>query len=141
MLHSPGMSRVLVVDDNADAREMIATMLRTAGYDVSLAADGKEGVERYAELRPALVLADIFMPGMDGIGMIREIRRKFPDARIIAMSAGWNVPNLEVSGELRDLDVLAVAKTVGADHVLAKPLDRSTVTTAVAAVLAGPAGA
>ena len=73
--------------------------------------------------------------------MIREIRRKFPDARIIAMSAGWNVPNLEVSGELRDLDVLAVAKTVGADHVLAKPLDHSTVTSAVAAMLAGSAGA
>lgn len=131
------MSHVLVVDDNADAREMIATMLRTAGYKVSLASDGAEGLERYAELRPELVLADIFMPGMDGIGMIREIRRKFPEARIIAMSAGWNVPNLEVSGELRDLDVLAVAKTVGADRVLAKPLDHVTVTSAVAAMLAG----
>src|SRR5436190_11241599 len=79
------MSHVLVVDDNADARELLATMLRTAGYDVSVAADGREGLERYAELRPSLVLADIFMPGMDGIGMIREIRREFPDARIIAM--------------------------------------------------------
>ena len=134
------MSHVLVVDDNADARELIATMLRTAGYDVSLAADGSEGLARYAELKPALVLADIFMPGLDGIGMIREIRAKFPDARIIAMSAGWNVPNLEVSGELRDLDVLAVAKTVGADRVLAKPLDHETVTTAVAAMLADARG-
>jgi CheY-like chemotaxis protein len=127
------MTHVRVVDDNADAREMLAAMLRTAGYDVSLAADGKEGCDRYA----ALVLADIFMPGMDGIGMIREIRRTYPEARIIAMSAGWNVPNLQVSGELRDLDVLQVAKNVGADHVIAKPLDRDTVTSAVAAVLAG----
>ena len=135
------MKHVLVVDDNADAREMLAAMLRTAGYDVSLAADGKEGVDRYAELKPALVLADIFMPGMDGIGMIREIRRDFPDARIIAMSAGWNVPNLEVSGTLRELDVLQMAKTVGADRVIAKPLDRETVTSAVAALLAGSTGA
>ncbi len=134
------MSHVLVVDDNADARELVAAMLRTAGYDVSLAADGTEGLALYAELRPSLVLADIFMPGMDGIGMIREIRRSFPEARIIAMSAGWNVPNLEVSGELRDLDVLEVAKTVGANSVLAKPLDHVKVASAVAALLAGMPG-
>jgi len=114
------MQNVLVVDDNADAREMLATMLKTAGYDVALVADGQEGYDRFAELKPAVVLADIFMPGMDGIAMIREIRRAFPDARIIAMSAGWNVPNLQVSG-----------------RVIAKPLDRETVTSAVAAILAG----
>jgi CheY-like chemotaxis protein len=131
------VARILVVDDNAEVREVLATMLRIEGYEVTVAADGKEGLARYAALRPALVIADIFMPEMDGVGMIREIRREFPEARIIAISAGWNVPNLQVSAELAAHDVLALAKSVGADHVLAKPLDPDVLVAAVAAVLSG----
>ena len=131
------MPQILVVDDSADVRELLAVMLESAGYEVAFARDGKEGVERYAALRPALVVADIFMPTMDGLAMIREIRHDFPDARIIAISAGWNVPGLQVSGELADLDVLAIAQTAGADRVLEKPLDPDRLVAAVAAVLSG----
>jgi CheY-like chemotaxis protein len=135
------VTRILVVDDNAEVRELLATLLRLEGYDVTLAADGKEGLARYAALRPALVIADIFMPEMDGVGMIREIRRDFPEARILAISAGWNLPNLQVSAELAEHDVLALAKTAGADLVLAKPLDPEVLVAAVAAVLSGATAA
>ena len=141
MLHSGTVSHVLVVDDNADARELLATILRNEGYEVSLAADGKEGVERYAALRPALVVADIFMPGLDGIGMIREIVTLDPAARIIAVSAGWNVPNLEVRGELGDLDVLALARDAGAVGIIRKPIDPAAVVGAVATALSRPSAA
>ena len=131
------MQQILVVDDNPDARDLLGAMLRVEGYDVVFACDGEEGVARYAALRPALVVADIFMPTMDGLTMIREIRHRFHDARIIAISAGWNVPNLVVSGELAELDVLAAAKEAGADRVLEKPLDPDHVVATVAAVLSG----
>jgi two-component system chemotaxis response regulator CheY len=132
---------ILVVDDNADARDLLATILRAEGYEVSLAADGKEGYERYVALRPALVVADIFMPGLDGIGMIRQIVAADPAARIVAVSAGWNVPNLEVSEELRELDVLALARDAGAIGILRKPIDPDAVAAAVATALARPSAA
>jgi len=92
------MARILVADDHADSRELFAVMLRGAGHEVLLAADGKEVLALYRRERPDLALIDVFMPGKDGIEVIVELRREFPGAKLLAMSAGWSTPTGAATG-------------------------------------------
>lgn len=68
-----GLPTVLVVDDNADMRAYIADLLR-AEYDVELAADGAEALDRMAVRRPDLVLTDVMMPRLDGFGLLHKMQ-------------------------------------------------------------------
>ena len=78
---------VLVVEDHADTRDVLDTLLRTEGYDVTIAVDGVEAIERYRQRPADVVLIDVFMPRKDGIETIRELRAEFGDPLCIAMSA------------------------------------------------------
>jgi two-component system chemotaxis response regulator CheY len=69
---------VLVVDDDATARRLIAHILRREGYDVVTASDGLQAFEMIAESRPHAVVTDGMMPRMDGAGLLRMLRRS-PD--------------------------------------------------------------
>ena len=73
--------RILVVDDEADVRRLVATALDTSGYDVHLAADGEEALRMAARYLPDLVLLDIMMPGMDGYAVYDRLRAKPIDLR------------------------------------------------------------
>ena len=66
--------RVLVVDDYDDARELLGLILQHVGFDVRLAANGAEALERARLDRPDVVVMDLFMPGMDGIEATRRMR-------------------------------------------------------------------
>ncbi len=66
--------RVLVVEDNEDAAETLADVLRLGGHDVEVARDGMEGLRRAAEWRPDVVLCDIGLPGVDGYEVARRLR-------------------------------------------------------------------
>jgi two-component system, OmpR family, response regulator AdeR len=79
---------ILVIDDSEIDRMIIEELLTVAGYKVILAVDGKGGVAKCLEHRPALVLTDMIMPGMTGTEMILKVRAESPGTRIIAMSAG-----------------------------------------------------
>ena len=68
------MARVLVIDDEPAVREMIVTMLRRQGHDVFDAGDGIEGLRVAADRPVDLVITDVVMPEMEGIGLIRELR-------------------------------------------------------------------
>lgn len=68
------VKRVLVVDDSEVTRDLIATILRSEGYDVVEAINGKEGVEKIAEHEPLLVVTDLEMPIMDGFGLLAAVR-------------------------------------------------------------------
>jgi two-component system chemotaxis response regulator CheY len=82
--------RILIVEDAIYMREMLAEMF---GYEkekyevVDFAVNGKEGVEKYKELKPDIVTMDLVMEVMDGIQAIREIKKYDPDALIIAITA------------------------------------------------------
>ena len=115
MMSKPGAGRVLIVDDDADARESLKLLLETAGYEVEAAANGSHAL-RLQRMRPAdAVITDIFMPISDGIETVKQMRTEFPDLRIIAVSAGGRTVGTET--------YLAVALAAGADAVLRKPMD------------------
>ncbi|EPG75498.1 response regulator receiver domain protein [Leptospira fainei serovar Hurstbridge str. BUT 6] len=70
-----GTVRILAVDDSATMRSLVQQTLGMGGYDVLLASDGKEGIEKFGEGPFDLVITDINMPVMDGITFIRELRK------------------------------------------------------------------
>ena len=79
--------RVLIVDDNRDAADSLATVLMQMGHQVYVAQDGRAGMELAFRVRPHIVLMDIAMPGMSGIELGREMREALgPDARIVAVT-------------------------------------------------------
>lgn len=82
------MSRtILVVDDAAFMRMMIRDILAKEGYTIHEAVNGRDAIEKYAELQPDLVTMDITMPELDGISALRAIRDSDPAARILMVSA------------------------------------------------------
>jgi DNA-binding response OmpR family regulator len=119
---------ILVIDDNASVRKAITLMLEGGGHCVTGAKDGTEGLRAFEELDPDLVIVDIIMPEKDGIEIIREMRRAKPEARIIAMTGG---------GRLTNLDFLKMARAFGAVDTLAKPIDPDDLVTRVEACLEG----
>jgi DNA-binding response OmpR family regulator len=106
--------QILVIDDDAAIRLTIETILTSSGYGVVCAADGKEGVRLFRDLRPDLVITDVIMPVQEGIETILVLRQEQPDAKIIAMSGG---------GRIASSNLLGMARGFGADHILAKPFD------------------
>ena len=63
-----------------------------AGDEVQIAADGEEGVHLFRTAPADLVITDLFMPNLEGLDVIKELRRDFPEAKIIAISGGARVP-------------------------------------------------
>ena len=79
---------ILIVDDAAFMRMMIKNILTKNGYNVAGEAEnGVKACEKYAELRPDLVLMDIAMPELDGIGALKKIKGADPNAMVIMCSA------------------------------------------------------
>lgn len=79
---------VLICDDALFMRTMVRDILVKAGFEVVGEAEtGTQAVEKYKELKPALVTMDIVMPDMGGIDAVREITKEHPDARIVMCSA------------------------------------------------------
>jgi len=98
--------RVLVVDDEASIRDLLAKTLALAEYDVDVAADGRSAVERLRILPYDLLITDLRMPGVDGLSVIREARRLKADIPVIIITGFSNeasaieAANLGVSGYL-----------------------------------------
>jgi two-component system chemotaxis response regulator CheY len=78
---------VLVVDDAAFMRMMIRDILAQEGYEIHEAVNGRDAVEKYAEVRPDIVTLDITMPEMGGLEALRRIREQDPDACVLIVSA------------------------------------------------------
>ncbi|MBV8759072.1 MAG: response regulator [Deltaproteobacteria bacterium] len=83
-----GKLRIAIVDDNEDARELVAHMLETAGHEVFLAHDGPSGLETILEHAPDAALIDIGLPGMTGLDVARALKERRPDlpTRLIAFT-------------------------------------------------------
>ncbi len=73
--------RILVVEDNADSRDLLAKLLGMSGYEVVSACDGESGYNAALKQIPDLIITDINMPRMDGIALLKKVRRQSPLAR------------------------------------------------------------
>jgi len=108
------MTKILVIEDNAIVRNTVTRILQSAGYAVVTANDGLQGFEMFRKEEPDLVISDIIMPQQEGIGTIRQILAERPDAKIIAISGG---------GRIGNIDFLSIARKMGAADALSKPFD------------------
>jgi len=79
--------KILLVDDEPDFLELIRTRLASYGYDVLLAADGREALSRIRSERPDAVLLDLVMDGMDGLETLRQIRKVDPRLPVFMLTA------------------------------------------------------
>jgi two-component system response regulator HydG len=79
--------RILVVDDESNARNALAEILREEGYVCETAADGFKGLGRFGEFEPDLVLTDLKMPGMDGVEFLTKVRERTPGLPVVVMTA------------------------------------------------------
>jgi CheY-like chemotaxis protein len=108
------MANILVVDDDALLRETLKVVLESVGHDVQLATNGVEALRIVESYKPDLVLTDIIMPEMEGIELIRAVRKIHPSTPVIAISGG---------GRTGNADFLRVAKTFGAAAIMQKPFE------------------
>lgn len=113
--------RVLLVDDNIDAVELLAELLRRAGHDVRIATEPQEALREVPAFQPEVAIVDIGLPIMDGYELARQIRATIARCGLIALSgyaAETNPPDTRVSSF---------------DHHLTKPVEHSALMRAVAA--------
>ena len=82
-------TKILVVDDDPNSRDIVQTFLEAKGYEVITAADGKDALAQLEEFRPVLVLLDVMMPGMDGWEVARVIKNHpdFGRTRVVMLTA------------------------------------------------------
>ena len=110
---SRSIPRILVVDDDPDIRGVINEFLRPDGYDVRLAASGREAFSILGFEDVDLVLTDLVMPDCEGIEMIQAIRQRYPAVKTVAMSGAVFGPYLRA------------AELLGANAAISKPLNSS----------------
>jgi DNA-binding NtrC family response regulator len=103
--------RVLIVDDEANARTALAELLRDEGYAVDTAADGFKALPKLEELPPDIVLTDLKMPGLSGLELMGKVRERVPEAVVIVMTAFGGV------------DTAVQAMKLGAADYLTKPVN------------------
>ena len=118
------MATILLIDDEEQVRMLFQVALVGAGYRVLTAENGQHGLRLVEHQEVDLMLVDILMPGMDGLGLIPLLRKARPASKIIAMSGG--------SGEW---DYLDTAKHLGANDTLKKPFSLQELLDAVSAQL------
>lgn len=118
------MARILVIDDSDDLRTIYQQMLSAAGYDVAVAAGGREGISHFRNQLPDLVITDLFMPDLDGFQTIKRLVEEFPSVKIIAMSGH------DMAGSM-----LQIAQAFGARETLQKPFRVDKLLRTVADVL------
>jgi two-component system response regulator (stage 0 sporulation protein F) len=104
------MATILIIDDEEIIRVLLRSALEEVGYEVTEAANGREGLELYRRRPADLVITDIIMPELDGLDMLLELTREFLHAKVIA-----------ISGAGEEKNVVDVANLLGARQTFQKP--------------------
>jgi CheY-like chemotaxis protein len=116
--------RVLLIDDNAELAAATAAFLRSQGLDVQIALTGREGLEAAPDFKPQVTLCDLNLPDMSGLEVIRLLRSnplsRYTYAVVLTAMSKWEIRELE-----------SLAKGIGIDEFLSKPLTTEAVRTLV----------
>jgi CheY-like chemotaxis protein len=123
------MAHVLVVDDVAVVSTAVSIILTRAGHTVETAANGREALSIVGRRAPDAVITDLWMPDLDGLGLIKALRADFPDVAIVAMSGGSRLYSEESS--------LNRARDAGVTQLLMKPFDTADLLKTIANALEG----
>jgi DNA-binding NtrC family response regulator len=115
--------KILIIDDDTSLRRVLEYNLQEAGYLVSAAASGEEGLSLFAEEIPALVITDMKMPGMDGMQVLKSIKERSPETLVIIITAFGSV------------DIAVEAMKAGAYDYITKPFNRDELRLTVAKAL------
>jgi len=131
------MARIIVIDDEEDVRNVLKEVLERAGFDVEIAANGDDGLDLLSNKGADVVITDIIMPGKNGVETVHDIRKNFPNTRVIVISGGGNVTPMEYEpSAIKTSAYLASAAAAGADVTLTKPFDRREILDAVNQLIA-----
>jgi DNA-binding NtrC family response regulator len=103
--------RILIADDDESGRSGLAALLSMWGYEVQEAVDGKDALERAPVFRPSVVIADMIMPMIDGLGLLKPLAAAVPDAAVILLTAHGSI------------ETAVSAMREGAYDYMAKPVD------------------
>ena len=117
------MAKVLVVEDDANANKLICAVLRRAGHEPMSARDGQEALDALDRAHVDLIVTDVMMPRVDGVGLTRSLRE-----------AGWDVPVLMLTAK-QGQEALREGFLAGADDYLTKPADMGELVLRVSALL------
>ena len=120
-------ARILIIDDEPSALDLLRRIFEGEGYQVVLAANGLEGVELFRQNPCDLVITDIVMPGKDGLQTILDLREEYPDLPFVAISGG---------GAISKERYLTVAGYLDRVVTLAKPFAIEAIVAAVERLLA-----
>lgn len=118
----PQTARVLVADHDPIQRAMVAGMLDLAGFDCEEAVDGEAALQALARRPADVAVLEMLMPSKDGLEVLIQIKREWPDTKVLTISAG---------GLMSPVHLLHLARALGADATMAKPLRRGAFVAAV----------
>ncbi len=113
------MDKILVIDDEKPTLAMFRLFLAAYGYEVLTAENGSQGLELFERERPPIVLTDIKMPGMDGLGLLKKIKSIAPATEVIVMTGHG------------DADLAVQALDLDATDFIHKPIQRAALDAAL----------
>jgi DNA-binding response OmpR family regulator len=119
------MARILIADDNAEIRQLLNSILADEGHQVVVAADGKEALDMMLSHAPDLLVLDIMMPGLDGYGVLKEMK---------AAGIRENTKILVLTAKTQEADWVRGYK-LGADRYLTKPFELDDLVSTVSVLL------
>ncbi|WP_075529015.1 response regulator [Sporosarcina ureilytica] len=105
------MKNVLIVDDQQGIRLLLKELFKKEGYGTKLAANGGEALQQVKQEQPDCILLDMKMPGMDGIDVLKQLKREWPEIPVIMMTA------------YEELKLIEQALEIGAEKYFTKPFD------------------
>lgn len=122
------MAKILLVEDDALVRDMLAQVLERASHQVICAEDGEQAIETLKHEMPDIMVTDIIMPKKSGITLISEVKNHHPNLEIIAISGG---------GRLDPTGYLDLSESLGASVSFEKPIDNTALLMAIDLLLHG----
>lgn len=116
-------TKILSIEDSDFERKVIRNMMEEQNQELIQASTGEEGIQKFEDEDPALVLLDLRLPDMEGLEVLEEIKEDHPDAKVIIVSI------------VREDDTIEEAKKLGAEKYIEKPIDEEELLDAIQEVL------